>query len=71
MLGGVSAECFGKGPVIEYIPVEVKKYAIFEMCFVKEGPGGPKKSIVVSTMATVGPAAKKLHITIAKQTMTA
>jgi len=34
------------------------------------GPGGPKKSTVISTMAAEGPAAKKLQKNMAKQTST-
>lgn len=46
----------------------MKKYAIFAICAAKSGPGGPSKVIVMSTMATVGPAARKLLKKMAKET---
>ena len=53
--------------------VVVKKYAIFAIAAENVGMGGatPVKSIVISTMATVGPAAKKLQKNMARHTSNA
>lgn len=53
--------------------VVVKKYAILAMAAGKPGIGGatPVKPIVMSTIATVGPAARKLQKNIAAQTSSA
>ena len=48
--------------------VVVKKNATLEICDENNGPGGPKKDSVMLTIATVGPAARKLHRTMAAQT---
>lgn len=47
----------------------MKKYAVFAMAAgIPAGPAmGGKKSRAVSTMAIVGPAARKLHINMARQ----
>ena len=53
--------------------VVVKKYAVLEMA----GPSPPcciqlgKKSCAVCTMAIVGPAARRLHMNMARQMMKA
>jgi len=49
--------------------VVVKKYAIFAIAAGKPGwvGGIPVKSIVICTIATVAPAARKLHMNIARQ----
>ena len=49
--------------------VAVKKYAIFAIAAGNPGwvGGTPVNSMVICTIATVAPAAKKLHMNIAKQ----
>jgi hypothetical protein len=42
-----------------------------ETLALKSGPGGPKKDSVVLTMATEGPAARKLLKKMAQETSTA
>lgn len=46
----------------------VKKYAVLDIAPLKPAwPALGKKYIAVSTIATVGPAARKLHMNMARQ----
>lgn len=49
----------------------VKKYAAFATLLLRSELAGPKKSVVMLRMATVGPAAKKLLKKMADETRTA
>ena len=46
----------------------VMKYAVLETCRSKLCPGGPKKVVVISNMATAGPPVKEVQRNVDRQT---
>jgi hypothetical protein len=46
----------------------VMKYAVRETCLSKSCPGGPKKVVVISNMATAGPPVKDVQRNVDRQT---